>query len=683
MLSVMALSCGYGQAQSVDKDAALSLASQFFASHNSGASHRAPAQVAPVLSYTATTEGMPDFYVFNRGAETPGFVIINADASSESPVLGYAEDSSFDYQLLPDNMKWWLMQYQRNGVAKISAKVGNVLQDVEPLIKTKWGQNAPFNNNLFPVEGGNYGFVTGCTATAMAQIMKFYEYPTHGYGSRYNEVLYNNGTLALHFAADFAHTTYDWANMLEDYSSGCTPQQEQAVATLMHHAGVAENITYLSATNGGSQADDRQSAIALVEHFGYDRGMKRAVHKYMDDDDWFKIIYEELVANRPVMYSAQDGEDLSTSNGHTFICDGYRASDDCVHINWGWDGHFDGYFKLVGDDALKPNGTGTGGGSENSQYKYHQTLNYNIAPRSTNKECMQIGEYEEYFMLDGTKILENTTVDRSQAERNIALFLSPYNYGVNTAAFYYGVMLRNTTTKEATIVDGGYFELASGFYSIVDLKNLNKSLHVNISSTSFPADGTYELLPVYRDYYDASDPWHTFDLDLSQVIPHVIVKNSALAPVIDVEPQLTITNVSPLGDDGLVIDPVTQLTATLDYKNLTGYVLQNVPIYWKLRADNIEYGAGRSFPSISINGTGSTTFNFYNEEAKFTQGKLYTISFASDSSFKHPLNMPSISFYYTDPDVSVGEVTKSIRELRGGRASLELVNSLVKKALKK
>lgn len=540
MLSAMALTSGFAQAQSLDTDAALDLARQFFASHNSGASHRAPAQVAPVLSYTATTEGMPDFYVFNRGNGVPGYVIINADGASDTPILAYSTSTTFDYDTAPNALRWWLAQYQAYGVAKVPARAGASRHDVGPLVKTKWNQNAPFNEAIPLYNNGYDPFVTGCTATAMAQLMKFHEHPTQGTGSYSYTVTY--GSKPIVYSADFGATTYDWDNMLDDYSQGYTDAQGRAVATLMYHAGVSETTIYNWQSNGGSSADDRHAAQGLINNFGYDKSMRRGVRNHYTDSEWDNIIYDELAAGRPLMYSGSSDE-----GGHTFICDGYDAVRHLFHINWGWGGYCDDYFALTGSLALTPNGTGIGGGPEGSAYTNDQTINYNIRPDEGGQPIVQpiLLKGGELSTTAGGSAIPTYSVNRSGsgADRTLYLTLSPQNDGFHDASFDFGIVLRSTI--DGYIYGSKYGTAnnlpAANYYVASEGDNTPLVYNAPFSTSVAPYNGTYEVLPGYRE--NASSPWRVMPYDLSMTVPTITITGGTDAQPVELPLDITAAQV--------------------------------------------------------------------------------------------------------------------------------------------
>ncbi len=334
----------------IDVNEACEIATEFFGNNFSGNSQKRQAKVRmerPMLAYKAGAEDDVSFYVFNNVSD--GFVLIGGKSDMPS-ILGFSYKGSFSSDNAPDNFLWWIQQYETCGTLK-KANVKFPKHSIAPLLTTKWGQNEPFNNAI-PTLGSNYkAFPTGCTATAMSQVMKYYEYPQNGIGSNYYSITYN-GTNTLNFYADFANTNYDWKNMLDDYSTDYNQIQADAVATLMYHTGVSENMKYSS---NASSANSDKGALALINYFNYDKGLTRGERKYFTDEEWENIIYNELANGRPVLYSGRsvNGEE---SVGHEFICHGYNADYDLYAINWGWAGLYDGYFALTGKMALNPYG---------------------------------------------------------------------------------------------------------------------------------------------------------------------------------------------------------------------------------------------------------------------------------------------------------------------------------------
>ena len=209
-----------------------------------------------------------------------------------------------------------------------------------------WDQSAPYND-LCPEYNGTRS-VTGCVATAMAQVMRYHKYPAKGKGSN----SYTSQTLALAASFDFASTTFDWDNMLPQYVSGSyTDDQAKAVATLMYACGVSVDMDY---TPDDSGAMPYAAAEALINNFEYSSNIRFLQRDYYQYAEWMDLIKTEISNSRPIMYDGQ-----STEGGHEFVFDGYDEND-MVHVNWGWSGVNDGYFAI---SALAPSSLGIGGGT--------------------------------------------------------------------------------------------------------------------------------------------------------------------------------------------------------------------------------------------------------------------------------------------------------------------------------
>lgn len=292
--------------------------------------------------------GFQNLYVFST---EESFVIMAAD-DCVKPILGYSLTGKFVAEAMPKNLVWWLqgynneIQYAIDKQAKATSEIAAVWKGLEEgetdmakseivvnaLIQTRWKQREPFNNHC-PT-----GTVTGCVATAMAQLMKYYEWPKpYGIGTH----SYIHSTYGLQ-SADFYQTAYDWDNMKDYYGNGYTSTEAEAVATLLYHCGVSVNMKY----GNSSSALASDIPHALINYFNYSRTAEYR-RRYPSDSTayWIADMKAELDAGRPMEY---DG--IGNAGGHSFICDGYRT-DDYFHFNWGWANNNDGFFTI---DNLNP-----------------------------------------------------------------------------------------------------------------------------------------------------------------------------------------------------------------------------------------------------------------------------------------------------------------------------------------
>ncbi|MBE6260551.1 MAG: hypothetical protein E7107_06955 [Prevotella sp.] len=320
-------------------------------------------QAAAELKMAGRVSGL---YVFNADDDN-GYVIVSNDDRTVS-VLGYSDSGRLDLDNMPENMRAWLQGYA-DEIAWLDAHnyqpsptvarraLSAVKQPIAPLISTRWNQGTPYND-LCPEYTSGVKSVTGCVATAMAQVMKFHEYAEMTGGLPAYDTDYGGGSCVA--VAALPQTTFDWDNMLDEYPSGSyTAEQGAAVAKLMQYCGSSVKMNYGSS----SSSNTNMVATALKDYFGYNSTTQLAVRSLYTYNEWLEIIYHELSENRPVVYGGQ-----SSGGGHEFVCDGYQG-EDYFHINWGWGGLSDNYFKL---SVLNSDEQGIGGSSSKDGYHYGQ-----------------------------------------------------------------------------------------------------------------------------------------------------------------------------------------------------------------------------------------------------------------------------------------------------------------------
>ena len=280
------------------------------------------------------------YYVFNVG-QNLGYVVVSGDDRT-APILGYSEHGTFDVDKIPCNMAAWLQGYadqikyiQEHPEAQVTRGDVPTHADVSSLISTTWGQNAPYNN-LLPSVGGRK-CVTGCGATAMAQIMNFHGAPAGCSGIPG----YTTSTHSIVCDA-LPATTFDWGNMGSDGE----------VAKLMQYCAYALQADL---DPDGTSAFDNMIVNALTGYFGYGSGVQEAYHSTYGDADWDMLIYNEIANSRPVILIGQS----PTAGGHFFILHGYTVSGGVGYytVNWGWNGFEDGNFLL---SAMDPASVGAG-----------------------------------------------------------------------------------------------------------------------------------------------------------------------------------------------------------------------------------------------------------------------------------------------------------------------------------
>lgn len=318
----------------------------------------------------AAQSNFQEFYLLTRNPE-PGFVIVAADDRVQ-PILGYSIQSEAP-ATLPAHVAAFLQSYdmeiayyRENGITateEITALWNSLIEGtytptattaVPPMLTTTWDQS-PRYNNLCPDSAGIHA-VTGCAATATAQIMKYWNWPPTGVGS--HSYMENNFGYQ---SADFGATTYEWENMPNALNYNSNPTQVNAVATLMYHVGVAIEMDY-GINGSGAYVHSYGypmacSQEALPTYFRYKNTLYSLFKAYTSDDDWINAITADIDAGRPVLETG-----YGDGGGHAFVIDGYD-NNGLFHMNWGWSGYYDGYYA---QNALNPGGGGTGGNTSQS-----------------------------------------------------------------------------------------------------------------------------------------------------------------------------------------------------------------------------------------------------------------------------------------------------------------------------
>lgn len=362
------------KAGDVTPEVAMKQAADFVKERVANGSRRAPS--ASQLTIAKKVSGL---YVFNVG-NREGFVIVSPDDRTEA-ILGYSDSGDLNPDNMPDNMKAWLQGYadeiawaERHHITASATATQRAHRAVKtaiaPLVTTHWNQDEPYNNQCPPFF--SYGqSVTGCVATAMAQVL-YYTAKTGGATSSATSKDIPAYTCRRNWTGDGhisvpaipAGTTLNWSMMKDTYASNETGDAAYAVATLMKVCGASVGMDYSTAINGGSTSSGANIPNALKNYFTFISPTatiaERSQYSYRN---WIDLIYNELSQRRAIIYSGQ-----STGGGHTFVCDGYQ-DEDYFHINWGWGGKSDSFFKL---SALDSKQQGIGGSSSEDGYNTGQ-----------------------------------------------------------------------------------------------------------------------------------------------------------------------------------------------------------------------------------------------------------------------------------------------------------------------
>ncbi|GHT28286.1 hypothetical protein AGMMS49574_02300 [Bacteroidia bacterium] len=356
MSFLLLFACLQTAAKEVEQGRSLQAASRFVTGYSAGLRSASPLQ----LVYTATkadasglrSAARPLFYIYNVG-DGDGFVAVSGD-DIVAPILAFADKGGFNATSMPSNLRLWLQGYEKEiaySIAKGDTASAKVRKEWEGLLTgtpsvnekatvllptVEWDQMEPYNN-LCPIDSGITS-PTGCVATAMGIIMKYYEWPANGVGS--NSYSTNTNKIRLH---ENFNVTYNWSNMLDKYEynrnkPNWNGAQGSAVATLLYHCGVASYMDYGHESSGTSEWD---AVAAMINNFGYDKSLYLARRDLYTKSEWDKLLQEELNEGRPLLYG---GVTSNLDEGHQFVIDGY--SPNYYHVNWGWGGWSNGFYRL-------------------------------------------------------------------------------------------------------------------------------------------------------------------------------------------------------------------------------------------------------------------------------------------------------------------------------------------------
>ena len=422
----------------------------------------------PAFEAGETATEIAPYYVFNIG-DGNGFVIASGDDCAYE-ILGYSDKGTFNADKIPDGMKYMLdcyakeISYGSKSPKTAKPKLGSTYPAVEPLLTTEWGQEEPYNDNCPISLSTGKRCVTGCIATAMAQVM-YYHRNHHSTSEVVNDIPPYGSTLVTDSVPK--GSPIDWGNMLDTYDNTATEVQRQAVANLMLYCGISTKMRYGPMSSSAYITD---VIPALVNYFDYYDDASEKSRSNYTDLEWETMVYEELGAGFPIYYAASQ---------HAFVVDGHDGNG-FVHINWGWAGTDNGHFRLT---ATSGSGDSMGG------YNSSERALFGVAPNRF--------------------IHHLTTTELSLASSNVVENLS----SLTSIPVTLDMTVTNLTEETDT------FEQAVGLYKLGDLQSVvspirtidcmapgtTQQLSVSLELESTLAPGIYTLVPISR--VSSSNRW--------------------------------------------------------------------------------------------------------------------------------------------------------------------------------
>lgn len=528
MLAALAVAALQVNAASIDANAAKGVASTFLKHHVTAKNGMLNAPAMGDLSLvhaepSAAVVGANDYYAFNiKGG---GFIIV-AGEDRAARVLGYSDKGALDFNHLPYGLQGllngykqeveFLLSYTADDLVIVEPKLA-ATAGVEPLVKTTWGQELPYCLQC-PMKNGEY-CVVGCIATAMAQVMYYWQYPTSCsampsfYSSGYGSVPALPATTFDYSKILLSYCHWDWDNsmLVQDVY---TDEQAQEVAKLSRYCGQAAKMSY-SPNGSGAQVSSQLSAM---KNFGYSSSAKDVSKdgwwgSNYSNSQWDSMIRTELDAGRPILYSADDPNDV----GHAFICDGYN-SDGYFHFNLGWYGTCDGWYLTTSLSMIHRDG------SELNFSAYHEMLTGVEPPVYCIINSVELDAASDLLVLG--EDLSTSALDFT--------FRTSYN------AF----------NLQFGLVDGNGERICLG-----DAVNINKNSFVqgstvngNITLPESLATGTYDLGLYYYTTSNANLTLVTKGVGQLQVVGHVAKYNApfTVSDVTEIVNRMTNDDNTPL-----------------------------------------------------------------------------------------------------------------------------------------
>lgn len=442
-----------------------------------------PARAGRRIASTGTADSR--YYIFNT-QDDGGFVIVSADDRTV-PILGYTDSGHYDETQLPDALCALLDRYAEEidgldasttdvlvpetvPVDAAEADGGTVTEAarhyIAPLLTTQWGQGDPYNAQC-PVynnaDGTSSGLrsATGCVATALAQLMAYYRYPSQT-KTAIPSYSFTSGGKTITMPSIAAGTVIDWEHITDTYTSASTDEEKAAVAQLMVMVGTGCQMTYGAA----SAAYLTSGQYFLRDCMGYDECVDYQLRKNYTLAEWVTLIYTEIAQGRPVAYRG-----TSQSGAHAFVLDGYDSGE-LFHVNWGWGGTANGYFRIT---ALQPSAN-----SGSSGYAQDQEAIVRLMPS------------------DGISTTVDTTPKLTMHGISVSgstVTCTYTNFSGQMGTFY--------TSIGYVKSDGSIVKLQNGSLTI-----LNHGYEITKSYTvSGLADGTWHVVPIARTL--SSDVWNT------------------------------------------------------------------------------------------------------------------------------------------------------------------------------
>ncbi len=522
-----------GVAAPVSRTVARVRAQAFFEDKGIAVTRQLEESEGPRRVASLTKQVTPCYYVFNNG-EDGGFVIVSGDDRT-LPVIAYADKGHFSEQEMPENLRAMLDGYEMEMEALNSTVVAETVTSgprhtktptrnpVYPLMSTQWGQSSPYNNSCPTLPGSSTKCKVGCTGVALAQLLYYYR---DRVASKLSQTIpgytcstsWSGKRIAVPSVAK--GTVINWNNMYDKYDGKQTSTQLTNVANLLKYCAISLKSEFRAGDGYYTTALLSNTLVSLFGYFGftstYKQALNRSAYSY---EQWKNMVVDELSQGRPLIYYgySKDGA------GHVFIVDGYDGGD-LFHVNWGWDGMYNGYFAL---SILDP---------------------YDISGASSKiSTTSYISDQKAFFNLQPSQgyTNENDETNLTALINTASSSVASVTYTNNTdAARQYNLGLGYYDTK-------GNMQLLKAYSSSAVTLNSGSSTTVKytLAASDFTAaklaKGTYKVYPVCKLKND--DEWMECEQSTSSYYIKAVYSTSVALSIASNTPSLTVSGVSVEG----------------------------------------------------------------------------------------------------------------------------------------
>lgn len=489
-----------------------------------------------VVLKAVNDKGHPYIYAVGNGGN--GYVLVSGDDRAPA-ILGYVENGSYDERYLPDNMRSWLQHYideiawlQQHNLTSPQEVIADLGEPIAKTTTSLWDQLTPYNAECpmvttysdaacTTVRREPLPSATGCSATALAQVLYLwrdeYAKPEVKEGKLSQDiparvdVIYqsaekegdNRIPVWLKFTDEAipASTTIDWSNLIDVYSerdsdgryitdesnAHGTPEQQAAVARLMHVCGSISEMMYGTVYSGGSGTFSNLALKGAAQYLNFSnaRFEQQFLYSY---EEWVQRLYNELKVAKAVYFGGSSSE-----GGHAFVIDGYYQ-EDLFHVNWGWSGLANesnadgGYYRI---NSMLPINQGTGGAVVNDGYRLNQSFItglYPNAPEPAEASAVTASILNTF----------ETQTDVKQGKLRLRLFSNGTNQTAPVITAQIALCLENESGYKSLI------PVCDGLSTMYLTEGVQTDTVLTWTGVT---DGDYKLRMYYRTTLNDDDAW--------------------------------------------------------------------------------------------------------------------------------------------------------------------------------